>query len=283
MKWFVVISILCFLGCKNVSDNRNYHDIDNYSPSTSTQEKIYDLTPGEMMTLEALDSFSIKLNLLPSEYQEFITNKINELNTLYHKKRCDGWDINCDSIGGWLSFDFTESKNKDVIVFDFFGEWIGAYGVPMYHSTIIYKGVEIYDSTMLDFKRLHQLSNGKHLLITSGLIRYRGPEFGRMQEAFLLSTNSINKIGEGDISMFIENSSGEVSFYDSSNYSNAQDLIKFDSNSNTLQIEDFELPWGSQEPQIECLKISKQFKYVNGKFHFSSKDSTIDIRHIHSQ
>ena len=162
------------------------------------------------------------------------------------------------------------------------GEYIGAYGSPMYHSTYKVNNVYTIDTTFLTARKIISLDNNQYLIIAEGPIRMRGSEWSYFEAAYLLQDNRIIRVCQFQLSHWIENSIGSNTFYPSvdKEIDSLENLIVYMPNKKILNC----ITYGYYEEEyiydeiLPCYKVTSSYKLTDNEFKLVRSDSTFDTR-----
>lgn len=247
MKWFLLPMTFTLMACGN--------DIED-------SKKAVELEKFETHKLAFEDSI-------------FIQEKIEVLNAEYFEGRQNDF-------GGWQFEDADVRLFKEVNfkVFNFLGEYIGAYGSPMYANYIIdlnRKDTLFLEDTsaLLTCERVIKLDDNNYLILSKGPIRARGLEYWTCEEATIYNdiSMSIQRLDFVKLSMLIENSDGNDHFI-----KKEANLINFKA-PNTVLTSSYDYEWGTEwTDSMHCIKIEKRYDIVAGKPRLTNSDTIREIR-----
>ncbi len=265
MKWWVVYMALGLMACGNgVNEKQGHHTTE-------------DIGKADSLPKYEVESSEKKISL---EDSIFIQTKISELNTEYYAERSD-------SMGGWHAEDaeVLYSQDSSLKIYSFLGEYIGAYGSPMYHSTSIYKGKIRIDTSFLTAYSIFKHPKAQFLKFAQGQKPMRGPEWSYFEEAYLFSNYDISKICQSQLSHWIENTTGNSSFYPNKNedIDSLENRIVYKPDNKTIKC----TAYGYNEEEyiygevLPCYKVSSTYQLIGNQFKLVETDSIFDTRLFH--
>jgi hypothetical protein len=195
----------------------------------------------------------------------FIQQKLAELNREYFAERND-------SMGGWEEGSVCYSADKELKIFSFKGEWVGAYPVPI--SLITTEDGKELGDYQYPITSIYKLTADKYLLIGNGSDRPRGLEYRMGSEANLYdkNTNKSTFITEAMLSMLVENTEGQA-------FTIEDPKIIYDVTSKILKSHGYsydEDSWNNGTPK--CYQIKKEYRFQENQFIVLKSDTLIEVR-----
>lgn len=277
MKWLVVIISFTLLCYGNGGQEKK---------GNLAIEELRKIGSFEMIdsNTQRLLSLEVAPSIISAADSAFITEKLTELNAKYYLEWCEGREQVCDSFGGWFfeDADVLYSADSTLKVFSFMGEYIGAYGSPMYHSVYLVDNVYTIDTTFLTARQIIRFDNNQFLILADGPIRMRGSEWSYFKEAYLFDSGKVSRVCQSQLSHWIENSNGNRAFYPNiaDEIDSLEKRIVYIPNKKILKCTTFgynenEYTYGEFLP---CYKATSTYQFTGGQFRLVKSDSTFDIR-----